>query len=126
MKNRENEGQILNRGEDNSTIKFINDNLDTTYGGTIADELEIDEVPRREEEKPPGRPITFFLGLGTLLLGLFIVLGSLVHNHAQVWVTETSHMVYGPYDWAAAIVGSVVFLVGILFLLFSKVAKAPT
>lgn len=83
-------------------------------------------MPRIDEEKPPGRPITFLLGLGALFLGLFIALGSLVHNHAQVWVNETSHMVYGPWDWAAAIVGAVVLLVGILLLLFSKVAKTPT
>ena len=77
------------------------------------------------EEDSPGRPITFLLGLGALFAGLFIALGSLVHNHAQVFVNETSHNVYGPWDWAAAIVGAVVLLVGILLLLFSKVTKAP-
>jgi len=110
--------------QDNNTIKLISTNLDTTIGGIIAEELE-DEVPIRDEEKPPGRPITFLAGLGALFLGLFIALGSLVHNHAQVFVNETSHTVYGPYDWAAAIVGSIVLLVGIILLLFSKVAKAP-
>ncbi len=85
----------------------------------------MDEVPGKEE-KPPGKPITFLAGLGALFIGLFIALGSLVHNHAQVFVNETSGNIYGPYDWAAAIVGAVVLLVGVLLLLFSKVAKAPT
>lgn len=89
----------------------------------IAEELA-EEVPKREEEKP-GRPITFLAGLGALFVGLFIALGSLVHNHANVFVNETSGNIYGPWDWAAAIVGAVVLLVGILLLLFSKVAKAP-
>lgn len=109
---------------DNYTIKLISLYPDTTMGGIIAEELP-EEMPRRDEEEPPGRPITFLAGLAALFLGLFIALGSLVHNHAQVFVNETSHRVYGPYDWAAAIVGSIVLLVGILLLLFSKVAKAP-
>ena len=53
-------------------------------------------------------------------------MGSLVHNHANVFVNETSGNIYGTWDWAAAIVGAVVLLVGILLLLFSKVAKATT
>lgn len=85
----------------------------------------MDEVPREEEESP-GRPITFLLGLGALFAGLFIAMGSLVHNHANVFVNETSGNIYGPWDWMAAIVGAVVLLVGILLLLFSKVTKAPT
>ena len=90
----------------------------------MAEELD-DEIPRMDEEKPPGRPITFLIGLGTLFMGLFIALGSLVHNHANVLVNETSGNIYGPWDWAAAIVGAVVLLIGILLLLFSKAAKAP-
>ncbi|UCF08474.1 MAG: hypothetical protein JSW28_01945 [Thermoplasmata archaeon] len=73
-----------------------------------------------------GRPITFFAGLIALLIGLFIALGSLVHNHVKVFVNETSWAVYGPYDWTAAIIGAVVLLAGIILLLFSKVAKTPS
>lgn len=106
-------------------ITFISDYHNTRFGGIIADEFAEDETLSREPE-PPGRPITFFIGLGAVLAGLFIALGSLFHNHAQVFVNETSHRVFGPYDWMAAIIGSVILLVGVIILLFSKVTKAPS
>jgi uncharacterized membrane protein len=60
------------------------------------------------------------IGLVMLLIGLFISLGSVFHNILKVFVNDTSHLVYGPYDWAAAIVGALALLVGIIFLMFSK------
>jgi uncharacterized membrane protein HdeD (DUF308 family) len=73
-----------------------------------------------------GKPVLFLAGLAALLIGLFIALGSLVHNVMKVFVTETSHNIYGPYDWAAAIVGAISLLVGILLLMFSKTASKTT
>jgi uncharacterized membrane protein HdeD (DUF308 family) len=67
-----------------------------------------------------GKPITFMLGMALLLIGLFISLGSVFHNIVRVFTTETSHEIYGPYDWAAAIVGALALLVGIIMLMFSK------
>lgn len=67
-----------------------------------------------------GKPMLFMVGLALLLLGLFISLGSVFHNVLRVFTNETSHQVYGPYDWAAAIAGALALLVGIIILMFSK------
>lgn len=71
-----------------------------------------------------GRPVLFLAGLITLFIGLFVSLGSVFHNTLKFFVNETSHEIYGPYDWAAAIGGAVVLLVGIVLLMFSKSSKA--
>jgi hypothetical protein len=81
------------------------------------------ETPSAEPEKT-GRPIVFLAGLVVLLMGLFIVLGSVMHNVLLIATNETSHLVFGPLDWMAAIVGAVVLLVGIILLMFSK-APSP-
>ncbi|UCE37093.1 MAG: hypothetical protein JSW00_16630 [Thermoplasmata archaeon] len=83
------------------------------------------DSPPAEPEKT-GRPITFLAGLIVLFIGLFIALGAVVHNTLMIFTNETSHLVFGPYDWTAAIIGAVVLLVGIILLMFSKVSKSPS
>jgi uncharacterized membrane protein HdeD (DUF308 family) len=78
------------------------------------------QAPSGDEPEKTGRPMTFMLGLAVLFIGLFISLGSVFHNIVKVFVNETSWAVYGPYDWAAAIVGAVALLIGIIILMFSK------
>jgi uncharacterized membrane protein len=78
------------------------------------------DEPSGARPEKSGRPITFILGLAILMIGLFISLGSVVHNILKVFVNETSADIYGPYDWMAAIVGAVALLVGIIILMFSK------
>lgn len=80
------------------------------------------ETPTAEPEKT-GRPVTFIAGLIVLFIGLFIALGSVMHNVLMTFTNQTSHLVFGPLDWMAAIIGAVVLLVGIILLMFSK---APT
>jgi hypothetical protein len=77
------------------------------------------ETPTPEPEKT-GRPVTFLAGLIVLFIGLFISLGSVIHNSLLMFTNETSHTVFGPMDWMAAIIGAVVLLVGIILLMFSK------
>jgi choline-glycine betaine transporter len=81
-----------------------------------------DEVlkERANEPQTQGRPVVYLAGLAALFIGLFIAIGSLVHNNLKVFVNETSHAVYGPYDWTAAIIGAVALLVGIVLLMFSR------
>ncbi|UCG69368.1 MAG: hypothetical protein JSV09_16585 [Thermoplasmata archaeon] len=67
----------------------------------------------------------FLAGIIVLFIGLFIALGSVFHNVLKFFVNETSHAVYGPYDWAAAIIGAVTLLVGIILLMFSKGTSRP-
>ncbi len=81
------------------------------------------ETPTAEPEKT-GRPVAFLAGLIVLFIGLFIALGSIMHNVLMMFTNETSHMVFGPLDWMAAIIGAVVLLVGIILLMFSK-APSP-
>ena len=86
---------------------------------------DLEETSVKEPEST-GRPVTFIAGLLVLVIGLLIALASVFHNILKVFVTETSWEVYGPYDWATAIIGSVVLLVGIILLMFSKVtSRAP-
>jgi choline-glycine betaine transporter len=79
-----------------------------------------------DDPNKTARPVTFFLGLMILFVGLFITLGSLLHNHLEVLTNDTSSQVYGPMDWTAAIIGAVVLLVGIILLMFSKVAATES
>ncbi len=73
-----------------------------------------------KEPEQTGRPLVYFAGLVTLLIGLFIAIGSLVHNNLKIFVNETSGDIYGPFDWGAAIIGAVVLLVGIILLMLSR------
>jgi len=76
--------------------------------------------------KSTGRPITYLAGLIVLFIGFFIALASVFHNTLKIFVNDTSHKVFGPYDWATAIIGAVALLVGIILLMLSKgVSKAP-
>ena len=102
------------------TKKFISRNPVIRLGGKIAkrDKKGIPDDPGAPLKT--GRPMLFMIGLALLLIGLFISLGSVFHNILRVFTTETSHLVYGPYDWAAAIVGALALLVGIIILMFSK------
>jgi hypothetical protein len=78
------------------------------------------------EPEPTGRPVTFIAGLIALFIGLFIAIASVFHNTLKIFVNETSHKVYGPLDWTAAIIGAIALLVGIILLMFSKAtSKAP-
>ena len=53
-------------------------------------------------------------------------MASVFHNILKIFVNSTSHKVYGPYDWATAIIGAIALLVGIILLMFSKAtSKAP-
>lgn len=79
-----------------------------------------DEGIKGKEPEKTGRPVVYLAGLAALFIGLFIALGSLVHNNLKVFVNKTSHAVYGPYDWTAAIIGAVALLVGIILLMFSR------
>lgn len=79
-----------------------------------------------QEPEPIGRPVAFIAGLLVLVIGLLIALASVFHNILKVFVNETSHKVFGPYDWATAIIGSIVLLVGIILLMFSKVTSRAT
>lgn len=87
--------------------------------------MEDEDLPGRTRMEPEreGRPVFYIAGLIALFAGLFITLGSLVHNNVKVFVNDTSWSVYGPYDWAAAIIGAIVLLVGIILLMFSKAAS---
>ncbi|MEE9151710.1 MAG: tetratricopeptide repeat protein [Thermoplasmata archaeon] len=76
--------------------------------------------------EPPGGPVTFLAGLIVLFIGLFISLGSMVHNTVKVFVNETSWSVYGPWDWSAVIIGAVALLVGIILLMFSNMTKVTS
>lgn len=78
-----------------------------------------------KEPEPTGRPVTYLAGLITLIIGLLIALASVFHNILMVFVNSTSHLVYGPYDWATAIIGAVILLVGIILLMFSKATSRP-
>jgi hypothetical protein len=109
----------------NKTKRFICHNGVHSLGGNIPrkDKKGDLETPTAEPEKT-GRPVVFLAGLIVLFIGLFIALGSVVHNILLIGTNETSHMVFGPLDWMAAIVGAVVLLVGIILLMFSK-APSP-
>ncbi len=72
------------------------------------------------------RPVFFLAGILMLLIGLFIALGSLVHNTIKVFVNDTSHLVYGPLDWIAVIIGAIALGVGIILLMFSKATKVKS
>jgi hypothetical protein len=110
-----------NIGVSNQHKKYISRKYDIREGGKIAKRGKKGrEVADPGEPVSTGRPITFIIGLVVLLIGLFISLGSVFHNILKVFVNETSHSVYGPYDWAAAIVGALALLVGIIILMFSK------
>lgn len=101
-----------------------------TFGGTIPRKKKTEEAntapetPVKEPEST-GRPMVFLAGLAALFIGLFIALGSLVHNNLKVLVTDTSHAVYGPWDWTAAIIGAIALLVGIILLFFSRSSSSP-
>jgi hypothetical protein len=69
------------------------------------------------------RPILFFIGLILMFAGLFITIGSVFHNHLMFWVTETSHDIYGPYDFTAGVIGAVVLLAGVIVLILSYRGK---
>ncbi len=100
--------------------KFINRNHVISLGGIIAKRDKKEKIEDVGAPIKTGKPIAFILGMALLMIGLFISLGSVFHNILKVFVTETSWEVYGPYDWAAAIVGSLTLLVGIIILMFSK------
>ena len=100
--------------------KFINRNHVISLGGIIAKRGKKEKTVDAGAPIKTGKPIAFILGMALLMIGLFITLGSVFHNIVKVFVTETSGDIYGPYDWAAAIVGSLTLLVGIIILMFSK------
>ncbi len=98
-------------------------NHDTRCGGNIAKRDKKgkgnDEVDKSTPE-PTGRPVVFLAGIVVLFIGLFIAMGSLIHNNLKFFVNSTSHAVFGPWDWAAAIVGAITLLVGIILLMVSR------
>jgi hypothetical protein len=72
------------------------------------------------------RPVFFLAGILMLLIGLFIALGSLIHNTIKVFVNGTSHLVYGPLDWIAVIMGAIALGVGVILLMISKATKVKS
>jgi hypothetical protein len=100
--------------------KFIWWEFVIRLGGKIAKKGKKEEPDDPGAPLKTGKPILFTIGLALLLIGLFISLGSVFHNVVEVFTNETSGDIYGPYDWAAAIVGALALLVGIIILMFSK------
>ncbi len=111
-----NKGELLNKLGKTKEAKKC---LDMARMLTKGKEETSTKVPRLL-----GRPGTFIVGLFVLLAGLFISLGSVVHNTLRVFVNETSWAVYGPWDWSMLIIGSVTLVVGIILLMLSNMARA--